>query len=537
MRHVRRGHAASAVVPQEDRVPLKLLAAMFAVIAALGYIVTKDIELPTAAIVGGGIAGLLILLLVGIRRPDIPLYAMVAYLPFSKLLVGDFGGLMMALNLTNLLLVVILLSWFLNAATEGRILFEPHILHLPVFLLTGWALCSFWFTYSQTGLWYLRESISDMKRWLDPIVIYFLFFHVVKTRRRWKTLVVIMMFAVTLAALMALYDYLNVGEGSSLDRARIGGIAGQPNILGAFFVYYMFLFAGFWLQHLKRPRYWLLLVPFAICFRAIMVTFSRGAYLAFAQGAMGLAFFKNKVLFFLAVGAVAFALFNPWLLPEGVQYRLQTTFKDRRTQITDVYGISELEEDLDQSSAIRIIIWRGAGQMIADNPWFGVGLGRFQRYISAYTGGQVKWIDAHNAYIITAAEFGIPALLLFLLTVLVLFRITNVVYKRHPDPFIKATALGFLGGLSGLLMANMFGSRLNTTETSGYFWILAALMARAYVWTRELAAAQTVLPARRRAPSTASQPSVARARTVRSSGLRSSSALGRGMLRSMGERP
>lgn len=480
----RRGAASGGEDTRDDaRVPRGLLMWMLVIIGLLGYIVTKDVNIPGVALATFGGIALAILFFVGLKRPDVPLYVMVAYLPFSKILTGDFGGIMTALNLTNLLLVVILITWFVNTAGARQSFFEPHFVHLPVTLMMLWGIFSFFYAGSRMGNEYVAAYFSELKRWLDPIVMYFLFFHLVKTRQRWKTVVVIIMAAVTMAAVMAIYDYLNVGAGSSLDNSRIGGIAGQPNILGAFFVYYMFLFAAFWLQRIRRPVSWWLLVPFGLCFRAIMVTFSRGAYLAFAQGVLGITFFKNKFLFALAVGALAFSVLNPWILPEGIQYRLSTTFK-QNTQLTDTYGIKELESGLDQSSAVRIFIWQGAVKMIQEHPVAGVGLGLFHQYIGLYQ-PMVAGYDAHNAYLITAAEFGLPGLALLLLVILALFFVSSVVYRRHTDPFIRATALGFLGGLSGLLMANMFGSRLNTTEVSGYFWVLAALMARADQWAKE----------------------------------------------------
>ena len=57
-------------------------------------------------------------------------------------------------------------------------------------------------------------------------------------------------------------------------------------------------------------------------------------------------------------------------------------------------------------------------------------------------------------------------------------------YRRSRDPFFRAMALGWLGGLSGLLVANMFGSRLNSEEISSYFWILCSLIMRA-VWIEQ----------------------------------------------------
>ena len=94
-------------------------------------------------------------------------------------------------------------------------------------------------------------------------------------------------------------------------------------------------------------------------------------------------------------------------------------------------------------------------------------------------------MDAHNSYLIIAAEMGLPALLVFLWILAVVFVKTRWLYRYGRDPFFKAMALGWLGGLSGLLVANMFGSRLHSEEISSYFWILCGLMLRAVAIERE----------------------------------------------------
>ncbi|MBI4341848.1 MAG: O-antigen ligase family protein [Candidatus Omnitrophica bacterium] len=473
-----------------------LLFGLMCLLLFLGYVMHTETQLPGPLIALGGIAGLMALFIVGLRRLDLPLYIMVIYLPFSKQLAGDFGGIISAVNLTNMLFLVILISAFSNRPREGELHFERHILHLPILLLVAWGTVTFLYWSFLSRNQYFVRFLPDFKRWMDPIVLYFLFFHLVKDQRRWKAIVVLMMIGVALVAALAVHDYMGVSEGTSLDKSRIGGIAGQPNILGAFFVYYMFLYAGFWLENLRRGRAWLFWLPFLLCFRGIMVTFSRGAYLAFAQGVLGLTYFKNKALFALAVGGIACIIFNPSILPEGIRFRVESTFKSK-TELTSVYGMRHLEEEVDRSAAIRIEIWKATIEMIKDHPWFGVSFGRFKSHLHLYL-DLGRQMDAHNAYLILAAEQGIPALVLFLVSLLVLFRVTVVVYRRHPDPFIRSTALGFLGGLSGLFMANMWGSRVNTTETSGYLWIMAALMARAYLWTREQAPQRSV--ARRAGP-------------------------------------
>lgn len=478
----RRAPAAEAAAASPG-LPRKVIAAFLFMVLGLGYLTVTDREFPSLVISAISLLGVVVIFGMGMRKPEIPLYALVAYLPFSKFLTGDFGGLAMGLNATNILIAVTLMCFVAHSATEGKLHWEGHGLHVPVILYALWAVVSTVIACNAYGPAYQWRAVPEIKRWLDPLIVYFLFFHVVRTPLRWKGVIVIMMICVALVGISATWDYMHVREGTSLEKARVGGISDQPNILGAFFVYYSFLFTAFWFERLKRPTAWWLLVPFLFCVRGLMVTFSRGAYLAFAQAGLGLAFFKNKLLFVLAVAAIGLAVLNPVLLPPGIRYRLETTFQSDEGQISEVYESENPEEQLDKSAGMRLIIWRGAMEMIQDYPWFGVGINRFHVKIVQYTNLE-KFIDAHNAYILTAAEFGLPALACFLLVILALFFVTSSV-RRHSDPFVRSTALGFLAGLSGLLLANMFGSRLASIEVSGYFWILAALMARAAIWTKE----------------------------------------------------
>ena len=92
-------------------------------------------------------------------------------------------------------------------------------------------------------------------------------------------------------------------------------------------------------------------------------------------------------------------------------------------------------------------------------------------------GGEGGW-DAHNTYLIITAEMGIPALIIFLWVILLIFLNTRSLYLSTKDPFAKAFALGWIGGIFGLLLSNMFGSRLDSQEVSSYLWIIAALIMR-----------------------------------------------------------
>jgi putative inorganic carbon (hco3(-)) transporter len=463
----------------------------------LGIVLETHAHIPPLVIAMIGVVGVVSLLLGGLLRPEIPLYVLAAYLPFSKQLPGDFGGAATALNLTNLLFFSVIVASAFDCVTRRRPMMEFYPLHIMVVLMAAWGCLSFIITAlsPDSPPEYALDHVNNLKRWLDPFLVYFLFFQGVRRVDVWRNVVGIVMVVVAVVAGLAVYDYIGIA-GSSLDKSRVAGVVGQPNYLGAFFVYYMFLYAGHWIENRRRPRAWLLLLPFALCFRGIMVTFSRGAYLAFALGVLGLAFFKKRILAVVAVAALALVALNPWMLPAGIRYRLDMTTGHRSEPLDEYNSVSV--DDLDASSAGRLVIWQGGLEMVKAHPFLGVGFGRFPELITSYVTVDLKTVrDAHNTYMITVAELGLPGLALLLTTLASLFWVGNSVLRCHPDPFVHATALGFLGGLSGLLLANMFGSRLNTTEVASYLWILAALLARADLeFGRQLAGRRASAPSR-----------------------------------------
>ncbi|MBI4387597.1 MAG: O-antigen ligase family protein [Candidatus Omnitrophica bacterium] len=440
---------------------------------SLAYIITKEVEIPTMVMVAVGLAIGVFLLVKGLSKPAVVTYVLVAYLPFSKELAGDFGGLATAFNFTNILMGFVMLVWLSGRFSAGEPLWLSSRLNVPIYLFLFAGLISIargsYFEYG-----HISHAIINYKRWITPIFMYFLVLNTVKDRDTIKNITTIIIIVTTIAALMAIYDYIDLGNVSSLDKSRIGGIADQPNMLAAFFNYYMFLPFGFFLLNMKNKKYWLLLIPFFICFRGIMVTFSRGGYIAFAAAFIAIAFFKSRSFFVLTLIIAGALYMNPLLIPGGVRYRMGQTVEKPVS-----YGneATDFEGTLDSSARARVEVWKGAVRMIQDHPFFGVGYDLFQPMITYYWIGE-RPIDAHNTYLIIAAEMGIPALMIFLWIIWRTFRETLYLYKRTQNPFSKALALGFLGGLFGLLASNLFGSRLDSQEVSSYFWILAALVVR-----------------------------------------------------------
>ena len=453
-----------------------------------GYIVTKEVQLPPAILIIGFLVGGAVLFVKGMSQPEIVTYVMVAYLPFSKVLAGDFGGFTQALNATNLLVGFILITWISGRYAQGEPLWTSSPLNgiIGIFILMA-VIALFRGSYYETG--YLWLAFIELKRWITPIFLFFLVLNTVKERWMIKNIVITMVIVCTLVGLMAIYDYMEVGDVGSLEKSRIGGISEHSNSLAAFFNYYIFLPFGFFLMNRRKPKYWLLLVPFLIQFRGIMVTFSRGGYISFAFGLCVITFFRSKALFFLFLLAAGAMILHPNFLPRGIHYRMAQTLEHQNMSYVEVS--EDLEGSLESSASTRIKIWKAGLEIIKEHPFFGVGYDLFHLMLPRYLPG--VQMDAHNTYLILAAEMGIPALLVFLLIVLITGIQTLILYYQTKDPFTKAFALGFLGGIAGLLMSNMFGSRLDSQEVSSYFWILCALMVRLRIIDkREAKAAKNV---------------------------------------------
>jgi len=445
----------------------------FIAVSFLAVLVHWDVSLPSWVLMGGAMIGFLVLLIKSLKSPIPAFIALICYMPFSKILVGDFGGVFRALNFTNVLMIFIIIGMFAQLAGTRKPLFGKNSLNILIGLFCTAIIFSF-----VRGVFYFGyyvdfvELLSQAKRWVTPCLIFYLAFNALNNEESVKKVVKIIMVVVFIVGVMACVDYMNVGNVSSLEKSRIGGISDQPNQLAGFFVYYMFLYVGFFLTKFPSFGAWGYLVPMLVTFRGIMVTFSRGGYLAFAFASLAVVFFKNKILFILVAACLVFVILNPVFLPEGIKYRLGQTVEQ------DIYSDdSMLEDSLEASSANRIRIWKTGLAMIIDNPIFGYGHGTFPSVATSYN-PQLGAMDAHNSYITIAAEMGVPALLIFLLIIAVFFKETRWVYKNTSDPFFKATALGVLGTIFGLLVINMFGSRLNTLEISGYFWVLAGVILR-----------------------------------------------------------
>jgi putative inorganic carbon (hco3(-)) transporter len=161
-----------------------------------------------------------------------------------------------------------------------------------------------------------------------------------------------------------------------------------------------------------------------VCTLALIMSWSRGAWLGFAAGVVVLIFFWPRqrwqgVLVTAVVGVLVLGLWQANLLPPAITNRLTSFAGD--FQLGDVRGVPI--NDTNYAVLERLAFWQTAIRMAEAEPWLGVGLGNYTAVYDKYA--LINWTTslghAHNYYLNQLAEtgfFGLLAYLLLWLTIL-----------------------------------------------------------------------------------------------------------------------
>lgn len=402
-----------------------------------------------------------------LTRPRLLVPLAVAYLPFTRAFALTIPGIPGA-NAVNLLLLLAPVAALLTSP-RGRVRLRwgtPEKLVLAFVCLGVLSLIPALANGAPLG-----DAIYLFRAWCAPILFFFVARALVRDREHVRAALAVMAWTTFLVAILTCVEGIERMDRSSIESARVPGLLRQANSMGAFLVYYGVMALALGLRARGWRRRVTLLATFAACARAVMFTFSRGAYLAMAAGSATVMFLRSPVLLGGATGAgvVAIVLF-PSLIPESIKARLAET-SERGTPD---------DPQLDRSSAHRLVLWRGAFRMIGSNPVLGVGLGQFRPQIRRYTEVTLRSDDpddAHNAYLLLAGEMGLPMFAL-MLAILTAFGVLSFrLHWRRRHAVDRSLALAFIGTEVGVIVSCALGSRFSDEALIAYFWIAAAMIA------------------------------------------------------------
>lgn len=327
---------------------------------------------------------------------------------------------------------------FTQVGLEGTLTARPREVNLILlFCLTG--LLSIPLAIEPATAW---ETFSGA--FIRCVLIFIVMVNAARTLARLRGLLCVALVTGLVLSVKAVNDY-RLGN-LTVEGYRVGGVGegifGNPNDLALFLV----TIAPVAVAMLLASRSILKKIFYAaatlLMMVAVMVTFSRGAFLGLAA-ALALMAWKigrrNRVGVVL-VGGACLALLAA-LAPGNYLLRLLSIF---------VPGL----DPVGSSDARLQILLRSIWTAIV-NPLFGIGMGNFPLV-------SLRELVSHNAYTQVAAEMGLPALvvyMMFLLTPLKgLIRIERETYEGRKRSRYYHLAVGLQASLVGYMINSFFAS-------------------------------------------------------------------------------
>ncbi len=381
-------------------------------------------------------------------------------------------------TLTSIILLGLYALWLVRLYSErGNIRFFPGVT-IPHGLLVIWSGLSF--------LWATNVHLvaSAFPMVLQGFLLFFYTANLIGSQRDVLFVIKCMAVAGAFCGILGICQYF---AGTSFGLEFLGGVPGQlqvehegeaisrvsgflshPNIL-AFFLNGLLpvLLAGALAFRGLRLRV-LCVVSFALALVTLVLTFSRAGWGSFIFSLVLMTGFflrrqvrkncRGAFVRFVCLG-LAMAIFVVPFFPK-VMTRL----------IKDDYG----------AARVRIPLVRTAQRIISQQPLTGVGLGNYAYVVPNYETS--IWLDelgrappVHNIYLHTAAELGIPALILFV-WISGMFFVAGLVAVSSANRTITLLAIGMIAGLAGCYLHGMVDPGSLNHARFIAFWLIGGLL-------------------------------------------------------------
>ncbi len=359
----------------------------------------------------------MVLLVWTILRPRVALYLMAFAVPWGSLDYIAVSGLRQ--NSADLLVAFLaigwLLSWGLPAYMGGGRDRERG--RVPVYLVVAMLLLVGVMFLSMTGAINKRDSLKEIAKWLEFLVLVLLGAQYLRTRRQiWLLAGLVITAAITQAFFGYAQAVFNLGPASFVRsyNLRVYGTFDQPNPYAG----YLNMSLAVTLALLLLGRNWLTraLAGIAACLigGAFYLTQSRGGQVALlaALAFILLAGFPSLRVW-MRIGMIALLVVAGGIVSGAIPLYLF----DQVNHFLGLSGISLIDPTpQDFSTAERLAHWIAGIHMYQAHPLLGVGIGN---YPDAYPAYHVTLFvnslgQAHNYYINIAAETGTVGLVAYL---------------------------------------------------------------------------------------------------------------------------
>ncbi|MBE6660002.1 MAG: hypothetical protein E7605_01180 [Ruminococcaceae bacterium] len=402
------------------------------------------------------VMGIVILILMILRDPEIGMLLSVALCPFMTLAERPTLSLMMLVALSLFSFIVKLLCgkrvWRWEP-TDGAVL-----LLILMYLFGG--------IITRGG----RASLHSALMYAALMSIYFMVANLVRSQDGVRRLIHVLIGSCTAVALIGLWQhFFTTVEVAYLDLSLFADLGGRiyatwenPNMLAEYLVLLMPLV----LARLCTKGRVLRGFGYAICLillgACLIFTWSRGAWLgAVISMFLFLLCLNHKALSYTVVAALPVATLLP-LIPERITRRF--------------LSIGNLS---DSSVLYRVNLWQGIKDMLSEHWLTGVGVGE-SAFCTVYSHYALPGIEsamhAHNLYLQLLCSFGVIGLVIFAVTMLLWLRHALEYYRFGEWRGSRLVVLGGVMGVFALLIMGLFDDIFYNYRIFFMFWTVMGLV-------------------------------------------------------------
>ncbi len=272
--------------------------------------------------------------------------------------------------------------------------------------------------------------------------------------RRWRSLVALGV-AASLAAIVAYVQRaggLSLGPIQIAAEHRVSGTLHTMTFAGVMYVATVVSAAlALWEQGRRR---WLWLLASAMQFVAVMLTMTRGAWLALAAG-----LFMVVILVPRRAVLLTAALMLALLIAFSFVYGND---EGRTLSITEL-----LSNPADRNVGTRLVLWDIAIEMFREHPWLGVGMGDFTDEAEGLLREREvrTTVDTHNVFLHTLATRGvvgfIPLMAYWVVILVVLWRDRS---RAAPDSLQRYLSTGAIAATVAMMVGALTENNVDDEE-------------------------------------------------------------------------
>ena len=387
----------------------------------------------------------------------------------------------------NILVIIGLMFWFLKMTSQEKFALARNPLNLPI--LSFMAICSLSILWSNSPM----VSLLELTLFLVGPLLYFIVVNNVYDEHQINRLLTATLIISSLLGIYGICQYNGIDFSfwkENVGRNQVFGLFGNVNYFAEYLIIPLPLAISLFFVARNKTHKTLLLLGILAMGGSLILTFTRGSYLAIGISSLFIFFLylakqgkgfikKHKKIFiiilaFIILATFLFALPNPLNKPGTAISKIKS-----RISISQFTSDSSLKR--------REAIWGFTTLMIKDHPLLGSGLGTFKYNSLSY---QARFFDqgenrrlypygiadkVHNEYLQLVVELGIIGLGIFLWIIITYFNYGIKTLKRIKDDYKQGIVIGLMGGVVAVLVDAIFGFPLHLPATIALFWLALGL--------------------------------------------------------------